>query len=105
MFSSLKESPLFKNLNPEDIEKLIQETSHQFKQFKNKEIIALAGEKVERAMLLIEGVLRGEMLDFSGNRLKIEEMEPPQMIASAFLYGPNNLFPSIFQRYQTVSSW
>lgn len=93
MFNSLKESPLFKNLEPSEIENLLLRTPHQFKQFKNKEIIALAGEKVERAMLLIEGTLRGEMLDFSGNRLKIEEMQPPHMIASAFLFGPNNWFP------------
>lgn len=93
MFNSLKESPLFNNLEPSEIENLLLRTPHQFKQFKNKEIIALAGEKVEKAMLLIEGTLRGEMLDFSGNRLKIEEMQPPHMIASAFLFGPNNMFP------------
>lgn len=93
MFQSLKESPLFKNLDGEQLNKLLSRTPHQFNQFKNKEIIALAGEKVGKAMLLMEGRLRGEMLDFSGNRLKIEEMEPPQMVASAFLYGPDNLFP------------
>jgi CRP-like cAMP-binding protein len=93
MFHSLKESPLFKNLESSEIENLLLRTPHQFKQFKNKEIIAFAGEKVERAMLLTEGTLRGEMLDFSGNRLKIEEMQPPHMIASAFLFGPNNTFP------------
>jgi CRP-like cAMP-binding protein len=33
------------------------------------------------------------MVDFSGNSLKIEELDPPQMVAAAFLYGPQSKFP------------
>jgi CRP/FNR family transcriptional regulator, dissimilatory nitrate respiration regulator len=93
MFSALNESPLFKGLEGNEIDKLVQNTLHQVKQFSNKEVIAFSGERVEKAMLLLEGKLQGEMLDFSGNRLKIEEIEPPQMVASAFLYGPQSVFP------------
>jgi len=93
MFSALNESPLFKGLEFNEIDKLVQNTLHQVKQFSNKEVIAFSGERVEKAMLLLEGKLQGEMLDFSGNRLKIEEIEPPQMVAAAFLYGPQSVFP------------
>jgi CRP-like cAMP-binding protein len=87
------ESPLFANLEEEELKKLLQRTNHRLKSFKNKEIVAIAGEKVDNAMILVEGRLNGEMLDLSGKQLKIEEMDPPQMIAAAFLYGPNNVFP------------
>jgi len=93
MFESLKASPLFKGLEIEDINSLINNSSHQIKQFSNKEVLAYAGEKVEKAMILLEGRLQGEMIDFAGNSLKIEEMEPPQMVAAAFLYGPQSAFP------------
>lgn len=93
MFESLKASPLFKGLEIEDINSLINNSSHQIKQFSNKEVLAYAGEKVEKAMILLEGKLQGEMIDFAGNSLKIEEMEPPQMVAAAFLYGPQSAFP------------
>lgn len=93
MFESLKASPLFKGLETEEINSLINNSSHQIKQFSNKEVLAYAGEKVEKAMILIEGKLQGEMIDFAGNSLKIEEMEPPQMVAAAFLYGPQSVFP------------
>jgi CRP-like cAMP-binding protein len=86
-------SPLFKGYHVEEIREMLKSTPHQFKSFADGEIIAFSGEKVEKAMLLLEGKLQGEMLDFSGNRLKIEEMEPPQMVAAAFLYGPQNFFP------------
>jgi CRP-like cAMP-binding protein len=93
MFETLKASPLFKGLETEEINSLINSSSHQIKQFSNKEVLAYAGEKVEKAMILLEGKLQGEMIDFAGNSLKIEEMEPPQMVAAAFLYGPQSVFP------------
>jgi len=93
MFESLKASPLFKGLEIAEINSLINNSSHQIKQFSNKEVLAYAGEKVEKAIILIEGKLQGEMIDFAGNSLKIEEMEPPQMVAAAFLYGPQSAFP------------
>ncbi len=93
MFESLKASPLFKGLEIEDINSLINSSSHQIKQFSNKEVLAYAGEKVDKAMILLDGKLQGEMIDFAGNSLKIEEMEPPQMVAAAFLYGPQSAFP------------
>jgi len=93
MFETLKASPLFKGLETEDINSLINRSSHQIKQFSNKEVLAYSGEKVEKAMIILEGKLQGEMIDFAGNSLKIEEMEPPQMVAAAFLYGPQSAFP------------
>jgi len=93
MFEALKDSPLFKGLEISDIDLLINNTLHQIKQFSNKEVLAYSGEKVEKAMILLEGKLQGEMIDFAGNSLKIEEMDPPQMVAAAFLYGPQSVFP------------
>lgn len=93
MLSVLKDSQLFKGLEIGETETLIKNTLHQYKQFANKDVIAFSGEPVEKAMILLAGKLQGEMLDFSGNRLKIEEIEPPQMVAAAFLYGPQSVFP------------
>lgn len=93
MFESLKASPLFNGLEIDEICLLINNSSHRIKQFSNKEVLAFSGEKVERTMILLEGKLQGEMVDFAGNSLKIEEIEPPQMVAAAFLYGPQSVFP------------
>ncbi len=93
MFEILKASPLFIGLRAEEINFLINNSSHQIKQFSNKEVLAYAGERVEKAMIVLDGKLQGEMVDFAGNSLKIEEIEPPQMVAAAFLYGPQSVFP------------
>lgn len=93
MFEVLKASPLFRGIEIAEINSLINNSSHQIKQFSNKDVLAYSGEKVEKAMIVLEGKLQGEMVDYAGNSLKIEEMEPPQMVAAAFLYGPQSVFP------------
>jgi CRP-like cAMP-binding protein len=93
MFEILKDSPLFRGLEQNEVDSLITNTLHQVRQFSDKEVLAFSGEKVEKAMILLEGKLQGEMIDLAGNSLKIEEIEPPQMVAAAFLYGPQSVFP------------
>ena len=93
MFEVLQASPLFSGLEIQEINSLINNCSHQIKQFSDKEVLAYSGEKVEKAMIVLEGILQGEMVDFAGNSLKIEEIEPPQMVAAAFLFGPQSVFP------------
>jgi CRP-like cAMP-binding protein len=93
MFEILKDSPLFRGLEQNEVDLLITNTLHQVRQFSDKEVLAFSGEKVEKAMILLEGKLQGEMVDLAGNSLKIEEIEPPQMVAAAFLYGPQSVFP------------
>jgi CRP-like cAMP-binding protein len=89
----LLNSPLFKGLNSSEVNDLFNSIAFQVKNFKSGEMMAQAGESVDKAILLLEGRLQGEMVDFAGNSLKIEELEPPQMVAAAFLYGPNSTFP------------
>jgi CRP-like cAMP-binding protein len=77
----------------EELDDLFQKVNHQIRQFKSGELLAQAGEVVDKGLLLMQGRLQGEMVDFAGNSLKIEELEPPQMVAAAFLYGPQSKFP------------
>lgn len=93
MFEILKLSPLFNGLNVQEITFLINKVLHQVRHFSNNEVLAFSGEPIEKAMILLEGKLKGEMVDYAGNSLKIEEIEPPQMVAPAFLYGPQSFFP------------
>ncbi|MEI6277238.1 MAG: Crp/Fnr family transcriptional regulator [Prolixibacteraceae bacterium] len=93
MYRIFLNSPLFRGLTMEELDELFQSVNHQIKQFRSGELLAMAGEDVDKAFLLMQGRLQGEMVDFSGNSLKIEELDPPQMVAAAFLYGPQNKFP------------
>ena len=93
MFEILKLSPLFLGLNVQEITFLLNKVQHQIKHFSNNEVLAFSGDRIERAMILLEGKLKGEMVDYSGTSLKIEVLDPPQMVAPAFLFGPQSIFP------------
>lgn len=93
MFEILGRSPLFNGLESFQISALIAKCPHQVKSFTKNEVLAYSGEVVDKAMIILSGRLQGEMVDFSGNNLKIEDLNPPQMVAPAFLYGPQGLFP------------
>ncbi|MEI7422733.1 MAG: Crp/Fnr family transcriptional regulator [Prolixibacteraceae bacterium] len=93
MYQILLNSPLFRGLTSDELDALMQNINHQIRQFRNGELLAQAGEGVDMAILLLQGRLQGEMVDFAGNSLKIEELDPPQMVAAAFLFGPQNKFP------------
>lgn len=93
MYQILLNSPLFKGVTIDELNSLFQHVRHQIRHFRSGEMLAQASENVDKAMLLMEGRLQGEMVDFSGNSLKIEELDPPQMVAAAFLFGPQSKFP------------
>ncbi len=93
MYRILLSSPLFRGLTLEELDAMFLKVDHQIKQFRSGEMLAMAGEEVNKAILLMQGRLQGEMVDYSGNSLKIEELDPPQMVAAAFLFGPQNKFP------------
>jgi CRP-like cAMP-binding protein len=93
MFEILGRSPLFNGLESQQINTLIAKCPHQVKSFTKNEVLAYSGEVVDKAMIILSGRLQGEMVDFSGNNLKIEDLNAPQMVAPAFLYGAQGLFP------------
>jgi CRP-like cAMP-binding protein len=44
-------------------------------------------------MMVVNGMVKGEMIDFSGRIIKIEDIPAPGAIASAFIFGSRNRFP------------
>ena len=49
--------------------------------------------RVKNLCVLIQGSVKGEMVDFTGKVVKIEEMYAPMPIAHAFIFGEKNRFP------------
>ncbi|MDD3687003.1 MAG: Crp/Fnr family transcriptional regulator [Bacteroidales bacterium] len=85
--------PLFRGFESQEIENIFEEIFYQTKNFHEGEIIAYQDERVEHLMIVINGVARGEMVDFSGKTIVIEEIESPRPLAPAFIFGMNNQYP------------
>ncbi len=89
----IEQCPVFKGIPEHEVEKLLTHIHFQVKKFKKDEIVAIAGETVQNLYILLSGSVKGEMIDYSGKTIKIEDVEAPKPLATAFLFGKDNKFP------------
>jgi CRP-like cAMP-binding protein len=92
-FPVLINSPLFKGLTSLEIEDLLTAVNFRVRFFHAGAIAALAGEEILSLMVVLSGSFRGEMTDLSGRTMKIEDMNPPQGLAAALLFGAGARYP------------
>lgn len=93
MVEILAECPLFKGLKVLEVEELMKGAIFRQQQFHKGEVIAHHGDTVVSLAIILAGSVKGEMVDFAGKIIKIEDIEAPRPLAPAFLFGRNNRFP------------
>lgn len=92
-YSLLSGAPLFSGIQVDDIEKMLGRVPYRIRKFKAGSLIANSGETVSSLTIVISGKVKGEMIDFAGKVIKIEDIPAPRAIASAFMFGHKNRFP------------
>jgi len=85
--------PVLKGVDPQRLKEVFSEVQFQVKKYSQGDFIADQGDEVRCLMILLKGSVRGEMTDFSGRMIKIEDIQAPKPIAGAFLFGHQNLYP------------
>jgi CRP/FNR family transcriptional regulator, dissimilatory nitrate respiration regulator len=92
-YSLLSNSPLFKGISPDKIELILDDTEYMVKKFKAGSIICQSGEPVNSLIVVLKGTVKGEMTDYAGHMIKIEDISAPEALAVAFMFGNRNKFP------------
>jgi CRP-like cAMP-binding protein len=92
-YELLLKSALFKGLDIEEIKCILGGVPFRIKKYKSGNLIALSGEPVNKLMLVTSGIVKGEMTDYAGRIIKIEDIPAPGALASAFMFGNRNRFP------------
>ncbi|MBS2211340.1 Crp/Fnr family transcriptional regulator [Carboxylicivirga mesophila] len=98
----LTKCPLFKGIDYEVISQLLNQIPYQVKKYEKDHMIAQSGEECRSLMIVLKGSVKGEMIDYSGKAIKIEDIEPPRPLAIAFLFGANNTCPVNIVANQSV---
>jgi len=93
MFQILSNSPFFIGLSAADLEVIFSKIAFSVKSFSKGQTIAQRDEEVKNMLIVVEGVVKGEMVDFSGKILKVEEIQAPQPLAHAVMFSKINKFP------------
>jgi CRP-like cAMP-binding protein len=92
-YQLLTQCPIFRGISIKEAEHLLEKIHFQIKSYAREEIVAVAGEPVKNLQIIMSGSVRGEMIDFSGKTIKIEDIEAPKPLATAFLFGRENNYP------------
>ena len=93
MIPVLINNPLFRGITPEKLSANLEEISFHTRSYKKGEILAQQGAVCNRLVILTKGSVRGEMIDYSGRLIKVEDIAAPRAIAPLFLFGEENRYP------------
>ncbi|MFW5754573.1 MAG: Crp/Fnr family transcriptional regulator [Marinilabiliaceae bacterium] len=93
MYNTLARSPLFSGLNEGQVQDLFTKVVYQVRSYAKGDVIATGGEECRVLQIVLQGSVKGEMIDYSGRVLKIEDIGVPRPLAIAFLFGENNRCP------------
>ena len=93
MIPALVNNPLFRGITPERLSADLEEISFHTRSYKKGEILAQQGVVCNRLVILTKGSVRGEMIDYSGRLIKVEDIAAPRAIAPLFLFGEENRYP------------
>ena len=93
MIPALVNNPLFRGIIPERLFADLEEISFHTRSYKKGEILAQQGAVCNRLVILTKGSVRGEMIDYSGRLIKVEDIAAPRAIAPLFLFGEENRYP------------
>lgn len=92
-YNLLSRSPLFRGMCEEEVESTLASIHTRSRKFKAGSLIYSSGDPVNAFTFVIDGYVKGEMIDFAGRIIKIEDIKAPGAIAPAFMFGTNNRFP------------
>ena len=92
-FELLSHSPVFMGITADRLESILNDIHFQVKSFNKNELVVQSGDECNRLFIVLKGSVKGEMADYTGKTIKIEDVEAPRPLAAAFLFGKNNRFP------------
>ena len=85
--------PLFNNMSKEEHDAFLERNVKAKISFKKGETVVRQGEVINYLYLLVEGVVRTQMITQEGNVLEIELLEAVMPLAPAFIFANNNKYP------------
>lgn len=93
MYQTLSHTALFRSIDDVTIEELLEKIDYKIINVTKGEFVGMSGDVPKGINIVLKGSVRGEMLDFSGKAITIENIKSPNLLAPAFLFGKNARLP------------
>lgn len=89
----LRYTSLFRGASVEDLGKILKNINLQVMRYKKGSVFLLQNQEYNDLFIIVDGVAKAEMIDYTGKNIKIEELKTPYVVASAILFADENLLP------------
>jgi len=83
----------FDGISKTELINIFSEIRYGVKKYNKGDVIVMRDEPCNELRFVLTGSVKGEMLDFSGKVVKIEDIAAPRPLASAFLFGKKLTYP------------
>lgn len=83
----------FKDFKKSELEELLKIIDYKLIKFHKDDIIFFREENLDGIYIILNGILSAEMLKTTGEIQKVENLSVGDIIASAFIFGENNILP------------
>ncbi|WP_298646031.1 Crp/Fnr family transcriptional regulator [uncultured Proteiniphilum sp.] len=90
---NISSCPLFFRLSEEEIDEILERCVSEVREIDKGNYIVRQGDPVQFLYLLMNGLVRTEMVTKEGNVLEIEFIEPVRPLAPAFLVAAESRYP------------
>jgi len=88
--------PLFRNFTEEMRKEVLNRLDYRIDEYPKGEIIARQGTSCKYLHLLLKGKLYVDVIDVSGNEVRVESIYAPRSFATPHIFAEKNIFPSTF---------
>jgi CRP-like cAMP-binding protein len=92
-YSLLSKAPLFMGITPDEVGIILAAVPFRIKKYLSGSMVSQSGEHVNTLIVVVNGIVKGEMVDYAGRVIKIEDIPAPGALAPAFIFGNMNRFP------------
>ena len=90
MFTEIANTPIFRGFITSEIMQILSTVHHQIHAYEAEENISFCGDKCENLHVILEGSVRGEMLNYSGKSIVVSEINAPDTFAEDYLFADRN---------------
>ncbi|HIZ25545.1 Crp/Fnr family transcriptional regulator [Barnesiella sp. An55] len=105
MSDDIYEMPLFKGGNRDTIEKIMRDFPSRYVHYKKGDTIAMQGNACRSLYILCEGSVYAKMISEEGKELTLDTLSAPDVLASAFIFSSEGVFPVTILANSDCSLW
>ena len=94
--------PLFRNYTSEMRNETLEKLKYELSEYPKGKVIIRQGETCRYVHILLKGKLNVDVLDLSGNEIRVETIRAPRTFATPHVFSEKNVFPATFTVVEDV---